>query len=218
MQKSICFPTTIIDGFFDDPDKIREFALKQEFKSDPNGRWPGERSENLENINNILFQDIVSRMLSLFFSNGSDFNYRATSKFQLVNGNYKSGWVHQDLYTVSSIIYLTPGSTSGTSLYSKKNIEYNLDEQAVNKIEKYIRGTDDPVALKINNNMFEETLNIKGLYNRMILFDSSLYHAAHDFFGCDKYDSRLTLNTFIISVSSEYPPYPIVRSKMKYIV
>ena len=51
MSKKINCPYLVIDNFYNDPDKIREFVLKQEFKI--RGNYPGQRtlsfaSENIK--------------------------------------------------------------------------------------------------------------------------------------------------------------------------
>ena len=37
----------VVDNFFDDPYVIRKQALKLEYYSDREGRWPGMRSHNI---------------------------------------------------------------------------------------------------------------------------------------------------------------------------
>ena len=37
------YPTTIVDNFFDDPDKIVEYSKKLNYKKDPNNDWPVDR-------------------------------------------------------------------------------------------------------------------------------------------------------------------------------
>ena len=53
MSKKINCPYLVIDNFYSDPNKIREFVLKQEFKI--RGNYPGQRtlSFDSENINII---------------------------------------------------------------------------------------------------------------------------------------------------------------------
>ena len=49
------FPTLIIDNFFDDPDKVVEYANTLEFLPSELGEWPGKRSEELWMTNPELF-------------------------------------------------------------------------------------------------------------------------------------------------------------------
>ena len=48
------YPTTICDNFFDEPDKVVEFALAQKYF--PNdGRYPGTRTEQIVNLDRSLY-------------------------------------------------------------------------------------------------------------------------------------------------------------------
>ena len=64
------FPTTIIDNFLPDPKWVRDFALsdKIEWHTDEKGMWPGERSQMLFEVDNNLFQFIMQRYFTHFYS------------------------------------------------------------------------------------------------------------------------------------------------------
>jgi len=215
MLNTTYFPTTIVDGFFDNPDKIRQFALEQEFHRDETGRWPGIRSSQLFKLSPIIFNNICQKMLSLFFTAEQTYSYDIASYFQIVNGEFNSGWVHKDPSIITAMLYLTPDSFSGTSLYLNKNISYDDTTFVEDKIESYKLGTDSAKAKKsreLHNQNFEEMLNVKGIYNRLLIFDSNIYHAAHDFFGDSNEDSRLTLVSFVHGLKGEYCT-PLQRSR-----
>ena len=201
MLKNTYFPTTIVDGFFDNPDAIREFALKQKYFTDTSGRWPGSRTELLSDISPNIFHSICKKILTLFFTPEQTYNYNVEITFQLINENYLSGWVHKDPSIATAIIYLTPKSESGTSLYLKQNIEYEDSSYVKEKLEGYKNYSDNTTSRCKNNQHYKETVNIKGIFNRLIFFDSNIYHSAHDFFGVDKEDSRLTLVCFVYGIS-----------------
>ena len=44
---SYLIPTTIVDNFFEDPMKVRDYALSQDFFSDTERSWPGKRTSPL---------------------------------------------------------------------------------------------------------------------------------------------------------------------------
>ena len=69
-------------------------------------------------------------------------------------------------------------------------------------------------AKKFNNDFFEETINVKGLYNRCTLFDSSLYHAAHVFTGDKEEEDRLIFVNVIFSITNngKMLKYPVTES------
>ena len=206
------FPTTIVDGFFDNPDKIRQFALEQDFYSDDAGNWPGLRSAELFTLSPVVFNEVCRKILSLFFTADQAYSYNIESSFQIVNANYNTGWVHKDPSIITIMLYLTPGSFSGTSLYLKKNILFDDNTFINDKISSYKLKSDNIEARNLNNQNYEETINVKGLYNRLLVFDSNIYHAAHDFFGSSKEDSRLTLVSFVHGLIGDYRS-PLLRSR-----
>ena len=215
-MKNLLFPTTVIDGFLDNPDILREYGLAQNFSIDPAGTWPGKRSASLFNLSRDLFVEYNNKILSIFYKNDSNYDYQGESYFQLVDKSYNKGWVHRDHNALTAILYLTPGTSSGTSIYEKNNVIFNENTYMDNKAESYQATNRNILDKDIDsyNNNFTETINVKGLYNRLIIFDGIVHHGAHNFFGDDKVDSRLTLVSFIkyFNIPSDYPP--VVRSKI----
>ena len=212
MLRSTYFPTTIVDGFLDNPDALRDFALKQNFNKDDTGRWPGLRTYSLSTISSVIFNDFCQKILALYFTAEQTYDYNIESSFQVVNKNFNTGWVHKDTSIITAMLYLTPDSISGTSLYLKKNISYDDNTFNSDRIASYNIGTDDVNARILHNQNYEECVNVKGIYNRLLIFDSNNYHAAHDFFGSSKEDSRLTLVSFVYGLAGDYRT-PLQRSR-----
>jgi len=211
-MKNIFFPTIVVDGFLDNPDTFRKFALNQEFYNDDKGRWPGLRTTSLSTISPVVFNHICHKILALFFTADQAYNYNIESSFQLISKNYNAGWVHKDSSIITAMLYLTPEAHSGTSLYLKKDITYDDNTFINDKSVSYNLGSDNTKARNLHNQNYEESLIVKGLYNRLLVFDSNNYHAAHDFFGLSKEDSRLTLVSFVHSLSGDYRT-PLQRSR-----
>lgn len=69
-----------------------------------------------------------------------------------------------------------------------------------NKIDYYQSKIDE------NNEQFEETVNFKNVYNRLISYDASQYHAVNNL--CDENVERLTQVFFVHNVFSNYFPIP----------
>ena len=212
MYKNTFTPTTIVDGFFDNPDKIRAYALNQKYYNDIEGRWPGSRTQDLSTVSPVVFHTICRKILSLFFTIKQPYFYEAQAYFQIVDKKFESGWIHKDPYVITAIVYLTPDSSSGTSLYVKKDIDYNDSSYLQDKLTNYKNGLDVGSSRDLNNQNYIETLNISGLYNRFVVFDSNTYHAAQDFFGDSKEESRLTLVVFFSSITGDLET-PLQRSK-----
>ncbi len=217
-MRDFFFPTTIVDGFFENPDAIRNFALNQRYSTDPENAWPGKRTDEISNISPLLFNGVVNKIYNLFYSvEQRDIFYICRSHFQLVDSSYGSGWIHKDdPFLITVIVYLTPNCVEGTSLYNKKDCLDESDSLVYKKKEAYKNLTPDKDSCEKNNSLFEETVNIKGIYNRMVLFDSVKYHGAHNFFGYDKDTARLTLVMFFKKIDVSNDHHPITKMNLGY--
>ena len=212
MQNYI-IPTSVIDGFFEDPYKVREFALVQNFSPDPNKMWPGTRSDLLININANLHYYTIFKFLSIYYPIADIKNYFAKAYFQKVNKDFKSGWVHKDNDIITGIVYLNPDGdeNSGTSICEPKV----PGTQLINGEEKR-KFIADPKNYKgdintlrqQNNNQFTDSIIIKNKFNRLLSFDSHLYHTANEYVGEDTTE-RLTLVFFISRL--DVPVYSMQR-------
>lgn len=228
------FPVCV-DNFFDDPDFIREFALSLPMQPDPNGAWPGSRTDFLHNIDREFWQSLMLKALSSYY----DLKYSnivwddSKVSFQLIppwDGNKNDptnvGWIHKDLGDdLAGLIYLTPDADpdSGTSLFNLKpewehiHLDYNRQPakhmwQLGDKIsrEEYIK------ELEEHNNKFYEKTRFQNIYNRLIMYDSSEYHRANNFYTGN--NDRLTCVFFLKGVkagsteerTSRYPQNRVV--------
>ena len=211
-------PVTIIDNFFDDPNAIRKFALSQEFEVDKNSAYPGKRTKQLHELDKKLFDIICSKFFSIYydFTVDNSINWLVKASFQLVDKSYNSGWIHQDANEIiSGIIYLNDitNPKSGTSIYEAKND--NVKPIYTDKKHQGIKGEisdEEENKYRIENNLqFEESIKVNNKYNRLIAFDSNMYHAAQDFFGEDK-ESRLTLVIFVKELNARNTPISRFKS------
>jgi hypothetical protein len=134
--------------------------------------------------------------------------------FQLTDARYEKGWVHHDssVSSITAIVYLTPGASSGTSLYLKNDITQCDDSIYIEQKKDSFKtkNINSDIRTK-HNNQYYETISVKGIYNRMILFESHMYHAAHEFFGDTLDTSRLTL-VYFIDFTVPISQLPIIRS------
>ena len=214
-------PVSIVDNFLNNPDSIRNWALTQEFFPDPRGQWPGLRTENLYIINPELAETITFKYFNLFFNLYTDESrWIVDSRFQITTGNSGQGWVHQDSDSrLTGIIYLTPNPNpeSGTSIYQRKEGAHppRAGELNQTKVQQYLgnitKEEADADRIKLNG-YYNETIRVNNIYNRLITFDAHLPHAAHDYFGNNPDDSRLTLVIFVKQLYADRTP--ISRSKL----
>ena len=215
-MKTIHFPITVVDDFFEYPDEVREFALQQEYFLDVENRWPGKRTKPLHEINFSLFNSTVNKVIYLFYnSNKTKISWNAAAQFQKVDSKYNEGWVHTDDNLCTGIIYLSKSKNKcGTTIYRPIDpLSANL-KNVDKKIESF-KNTDlitntDAFRLE-NNKQFRPTVTVQEEYNRLVLFDGHLIHSANEFYGAEDDSARLTLVFFIrqIHINEENLVFPI---------
>ena len=212
-------PTTILDGFFDDPHWVRKFALDQEYHTDPKFKWPGKRSTSLPDINPHLFYHTINKFLAIFYEEDQIEEWAGTACFQIVDGRYDQGWVHKDSDLISGVIYLNPNppKKTGTMLYDPKV----PGAQSVHTEEKMQFIADPENNLEMcretrftNNNQFETSVGVANAFNRLVAYDSHNFHSAMDFFGekDDDSTSRLSLVFYISKLVVKKNPIHRMRT------
>ena len=169
----------VVDGFYDDPDAIREIALNEEFKV--SGNYPGTRTDTFvgggmrEHLESILGIKI----------NEMDWNTgEYTGSFQFVTEGTKT-WVHSDHHNDwSCLVYLHPDpiDNSGTSFYRHK--ETGSTSYWDNAGEEVEKSGDTPDA-------WVKTDVVANKFNRAIIFRGDLWHKADEYFGNDLKSGRL---------------------------
>lgn len=171
-QQNYTFPTVVIDGFFNNPDKVKEWALSYEFYHNHDPKWPGYRTIDFAESNDpehIRFTQSVGRkFFSLWWPTthidpGNSFIELAINGnlvFQKIPndeyGHLDVGWVHRDwpaMYTIMVYLNDEPSFGSGTSLYSLKEApsdilqDYDGGQDAkISMYEKIKWNPDNPVT------------------------------------------------------------------------
>ena len=184
----------VFDNFYEDPYAIRDMALNQMAwhptkvcSSYPNGNapWGGKMTKETYTDNNRITALVSKKMQKVLVPMGkSDHGaFRLTKESD--SENHK---IHADSFAegYAGILYLTPNikNIEGTNFY--KNTRYN-DQSLANadQIKEIIEfGTDDPAQ-------WERSLTSYFVWNRLIVYSSSLYHAAGPGFGTTDEDGRL---------------------------
>ena len=200
------YSTTCIDNFFENPEWLIQYAEKQTYTADPDGKWPGVRSEPIQNINRSLFVYVCYKYLLNHHTADemNEVNWIADMGFQIVNTRYERGFVHNDYPQVHTVvIFLSPEveAESGTSLYKLKdsygNNELPDKREWYKKISNNKEFTNEEYrsyteAVEYNNSFFDETVRFKNVFNRAIGFDGEIWHGAGIFKNNIQQD-RLTL-------------------------
>ena len=218
------FPT-IVDNFFENPDKIREFGLSLDYTPDSDGHFPGVRSKSLHEIDYEMYMSLMLKFMSMFH----DFAFQnvnwmdASVYFHKIKDTgdeeLNKGWIHTDNdHELAGLCYLNPGVTNldwGTSIYKQKdnteymrygrqhykNMFYKNEPVDLNKYKK---------SLKENNENFQETIRVGNVYNRMIAYSAPENHCHN---GVTKDEERLTLLFFINGLTPDRNRFPNKRVK-----
>ena len=225
------FHSVCVDNFFNNPDLIREFALNQEyFPTD--GRYPGERTSNMWQINKTLSDYLFAKIFSVYFPvrgyqikfEKADITFQKIKPFSDVTNSWKNtGWIHTDNdFALAGLVYLTPNfnKNGGTSLFNlKKEFSYTHDDSILTPMKnklysgKKISDEEYKNALEKYNSKFEEKTEFKNIYNRLIAYDGHEYHGAKSFYN-NTGDERLTLVFFIDGITIEKSPYEVFKGKI----
>ena len=216
------YPTTVINDFYDNPGEIRAYALKQKYTycheiKDIDYVFPGGRSQELRELDVLLYEKICKKLISVFHIPEHDvMRWQINTSFQIVKGEYGSGLIHQDQNTIfAGVLYLTPDAPldSGTSLFKKNN---TYDEEKYWKIvdandERFPKGEAIDFS---HHKMFDEVIRVNNVYNSAIIFEGDIHHCANNFFGDNMNNSRLTQVFFITKIdANKESSFPIRRMK-----
>jgi len=209
------FPTLCVDNFFNNPDKV--LPLAKECPMERTAYRPGLRSPCLSEINSEVYNYVNIKILKLFYPE-KHFSYVANTHFQSTspNENVIDGWVHQDSdFMLTAIVYLNHCDI-GTSIFTRKN-EFIIPQAAGDIKHDYFRNYKSASESTIEtvrqvrqevNSQYDESISIKGKYNRMMCFDGDSYHTTQDGI-CN--EERLILISFIkdIKIEGSKTTFPI---------
>jgi len=193
------------DNFLVNPDKVVDLAGTLEFI--PSEVHPGKRTENLFQIN-----DTCREFATYFAKRIADdvfpgmYNMLIDIRFHM-NDVYdddicNKGWIHNDPASVAGVLYLnkdTRDIDTGTSMFDKVSLGgfKNPDVKSrndfnLNKIvsEQYKKDLED------NHSHFYETLRSGNKYNRLIAYDSSIWHRPNNY-KMSNGENRLSIIFFI---------------------
>lgn len=168
----------VVDDFYNDGNKIRNFALSQNF--DVRGNFPGFRTKE------FLWKDVedtIKKIVSPFTGNFIGFSKQYSGSFQIATAKDRT-WIHADNGNKwAGVCYLTPNAphTGGTGLFRHKETgaSSSFSIPKGQNIESYDYTKWDLV----------DTVGNK--FNRLVLYRGDLFHASLDYFGKDHNDGRL---------------------------
>jgi hypothetical protein len=178
----------VIDDFYANPMEVRNFALNQQFNI--TGNFPGFRTTSL--LNDTI-KEAIQYVMHPFAGEIVDwFEDGHTGAFQYTTEDHHS-WIHSDGgVRWAGVLYLTPNAplSAGTGFYRHKKT----------KIDRFVHLTETPTEKDLSNpyltdykdiTKWELTDEVSNKFNRLILYDATLFHKSMDYFGKNLYDGRL---------------------------
>ena len=184
ISKNLNRSVWIVDNFYDDPDSIREFGLKQDYHIGGIGRgYIGNRTHE-----QFLFPGLKEKFESIMGRKITKWKeYGMNGRFQYCWAGQPQVW-HCDSQQWGGMIYLTPDAPyeCGTSLYAhKKNRARTYNDEGFDAAWVNIEG--DP---HLDGSSFEPVDVMGNVYNRLVIFDASCIHSSSGYFGTVKENCR----------------------------
>lgn len=215
------YPVAIIENFYEDPDAIREFALKQEYtfcheRENVEYVYPGCRTKDLFDLDSTLQAKICKKLVSVFHNSEYDImRWAISTNFQSVTEEYEEGVIHTDHNTIlAGVLYLSPNAPldAGTSLYRKSPAFDEKKYKAALALNDSEFREGKIVMNTKHHEMFEEIVRVNNVYNTLIIYEGRHYHSANKFYGSTLANSRLTQVFFVNNIDAKkYSVFPLKR-------
>ena len=171
----------IIDNFYKNPDKIRDFALKQYY-------WDDEGYVGMRTRKQFMFEGVKERFEEIMNVKITKWNsYGMNGRFQSNIAGAPTAY-HCDSQQWAGMIYLTPNApfSSGTKIIANKKTKIYHNEQSNNVLDFFPNQNTFT-----DGTLFEDVDVIGNVYNRLAIFDAQSIHCAGDYFGWDIASGRL---------------------------
>lgn len=175
----------IVDGFYNNPYEVRDFALAQKFNV--TGNFPGSRTNSFANQSVFdILQSIVEPQAGKINYFPEDYN----GAYQITTAKDRS-WIHADNGTKwAGVVYLTPDAplSSGTGFFRHKASGLTWSEDG--------KGTWNNDSQDMTK--WELMSSVGNVFNRLILYRGKQFHSSLDYFGNSLNNGRL-FQTFFFS-------------------
>lgn len=192
----------VVDDFLDDPEAARAMGLRAEYELIGGGLRYRDAP-----VPEPLAEEISHKVLRIigakYRRRREDVAFRHYLKRDERANRASGSWVHFDRFRWIGIVYLNPprqcrGGTSffthrATGIYRWPDLCRRMQEQP-----DFGRRVFRDMA---RMDRWEESLRVSMLFNRLVLFDSRMFHQAPCYFGSTVKSARLTLNVFFDETS-----------------
>lgn len=178
----------VSDNFYDDPLKVRDYALSQVYYDDEGYLGMRTRKQFFFEGMKEKFEKLLNKKITKWE------DYEMNGRFQSNIAGTRLVY-HCDAQRYAAAIYLTPDAPyyTGTSFWAVKN--YNSGKLGT---ANSIRGAFHPkLDLAFNQHTFVdrspyELVDTAGnIFNRLVIWDAKLIHSASEYCGWDIPSSRL---------------------------
>ena len=180
-----------VDNFYSNPDEVREYALGLDFQHNKEYH-KGQRTKQktfFEGTREFL-EDTLNKKITGWDNQPHNGVFQfCTAEDQLV--------YHTDGQTYAAVVFLTPNAPAecGTSFFKHKGNglrKYPTDADC----KKFNKSHEELYWDMFQGNFYDKTPwelvdTVGNVYNRMAIWDAKLVHAATQYFGSNKLDSRL---------------------------
>jgi hypothetical protein len=199
------------DNYFEDPTAVVELSKSLNYSRST--YFPGKRTGNL-----LGFDDPIIKNFADWFANRISHDvFPGISMYELYlcfhinepcsDQRFNKGLIHNDYGNLAGLIYLTPGEENidtGTSIFASDNDsidakELPTDAEAMKEFYLYDRITPEfIIGFENNRQSFEsrETIRIGNRFNRLIAYDSKMWHRPNSF-STELNSPRLSLLFFV---------------------
>jgi len=175
----------IVDDFYEDPDAIREFALKQYYTCDSKEHGGvGCRTRK-----QFLFDDVKEQFEKIMGKKITNWRetYQICGVFQYGTAGIPNVY-HVDAQQYAAMVFLTPNAPfqAGTKIVANKKSKIYHSSQSDNILDYFPQQ-----ETFIDGTLFEDVDVFGNVYNRLVIFDGKALHSAGDYFGHDINSGRL---------------------------
>jgi hypothetical protein len=182
----------VVDNFYENPHAVREFALSRSSYSPHIEYHKGQRTEESFKPKEIkkALENLLQKKITNWDKHGANGVFQfCTSEDAIV--------YHVDPQSYAAVVYLTPDAPPecGTTFYKSK--VNGLRESPNDEVVKERNKSKEHLTFEIfsagfyDKTKFETVDVIGNVFNRLVIWDAQLIHAASEYFGSNLGDSRL---------------------------
>jgi hypothetical protein len=189
--RNACPSIIAVDDFYKSPDEVREYALSLDFQHNK-AQHKGKRTRQRTFFKGTyeFFEDILKKKITSWDNQPHNGVFQfCTAEDQLV--------YHTDGQKYAAVVFLTPDAPPecGTSFFKHRGngLRKFPTEEDCGRLNK---STDELYWDMFKGNFYDKSpwdlVDVVGnVYNRMAIWDAKLVHAASQYFGDNKQNSRL---------------------------